>query len=412
VYSVNGKEVDQAFSVAILWGIMHDLPRRAGIRLHAPLAQSATFVELFFDLVFVFAVTQVTALTVHDLTLAGVGRSLILFWLIWWAWTQFTWTLNPADTTHPIVRVVTLLATAAAFVMAASVTRAFTGDALWFAVPYLVVRILGLVLQVRVDLERTDEHRAGIGWWVSGSSLGLALVLAGSAVDPSMRTAIWGAAILVDLLATQAASGRVWDIHTGHLAERHALFVIVALGESLILAGTAVADEARTKPLIVAGAGALLVSCLLWWIYFGWFKEALEERLSGADPRDIGRLSRDAYSLGHFPMLVGIIGFAVAIEEIVAHPNAPLPPPVLAALTAGVGLFVGFSVVAYWQLTRRVLVPRLGMLVVMVGAMVAVAGLPPVWPMLVVAAALLGIALIEAIRPEPVVGAIEASEPD
>ena len=118
--------------------------------------QAVTFVELFFDLVFVFAVTQITALTAHDLTPDGILRSIVLGWLIWWAWTQFTWTLNPADTTHPAVRVVTLGATGVALVMAASVTRAFADDALWFAVPYVVVRVLGLGLQVGVDRERAD----------------------------------------------------------------------------------------------------------------------------------------------------------------------------------------------------------------------------------------------------------------
>ena len=113
-------------------------------RLHAPEPQGVAFVELFFDLVFVFAVTQVTALTARNLTPDGVLRSLVLFWMIWWAWTQFTWTLNPADTTHVFVRVITLAATAAAFVMATTVSQAFLDDALLFAVPYLVVRILGL----------------------------------------------------------------------------------------------------------------------------------------------------------------------------------------------------------------------------------------------------------------------------
>ena len=103
---------------------------------------------------FVFAVTQVTVLTAADLTPAALARSVLLFWLIWWAWTQFTWTLNPADTDHDLVRIVTLAATAAAFVMAASVTRAFGDEVFWFVVPYLVVRALGLGLQLRIDTER------------------------------------------------------------------------------------------------------------------------------------------------------------------------------------------------------------------------------------------------------------------
>ena len=216
-------------------------------RLHAPEAQSVAFVELFFDLVFVFAVTQVTALTAHNLTPDGVLRSLVLFWLIWWAWTQFTWTLNPADTTHVVVRVITLAATAAAFVMATTVSQAFLDDGVWFALPYLVVRILGLTLQVLVEMERTNDPRAaGIWRWAGTSAIGLALVLVGALADPSIRPLIWVLAILTDLLATQAASGRTWDIHVGHMAERHALFVIIAIGESLIVAGTAVAAHERT----------------------------------------------------------------------------------------------------------------------------------------------------------------------
>src|SRR5262245_63314122 len=120
--------------------------------LHAPTGQPVTFVELFFDLVFVFAVTQVTAFTVHHLDASGVAHALLLFWLIWWAWTQFTWSLSPADTEAPAVQVATLVATAVAFVMAASVPLAFDDPGgLWFAVPYVLIRVIGLGIQVAVD---------------------------------------------------------------------------------------------------------------------------------------------------------------------------------------------------------------------------------------------------------------------
>jgi len=175
-------------------------------RVHAPDAQGVTFVELFFDLVFVFAVTQVTVLTVEDLTVSGVARTVLLFWLIWWAWTQFTWTLNPADTSASSVRAVTLAATATAFVMAASVTRAFGDEALWFVVPYLVVRVIGLALQVRVDLERPDVRHGAIFWWVGLSSVGLALVLAGGLASTPERYWLWVAAIVADLIAASAGA--------------------------------------------------------------------------------------------------------------------------------------------------------------------------------------------------------------
>jgi low temperature requirement protein LtrA len=372
-----------------------------GGRLHAPEAQAVTFVELFFDLVFVFAVTQVTALLAHDLTPPGVLRSILLFWLIWWAWTQFTWTLNPADTTHTVVRVVTLAATAVTFVMAASVPRAFEFDALWFAGPYVVVRALGLWLQVRVDLERVDEDRTGIWRWASTSAVGLVIVLAGALADPSVRPLVWLVAIATDVLATALAGGRSWDIHGGHLAERHGLFVIIALGESLIVAATAVAGDERTAELIAAATAAILVACLLWWLYFGWFKEALEERLADLGPRDIGTAARDAYSLGHFPLLFGIIGFAVAIEEFAAHPAEPAHAEVIAALGAGVVLFVGCSVFVYWRLTRRVLIGRLIALAGMGPGLVVTASLPPVWPLGVVAVALGAAVIGEELRLPP-----------
>jgi len=371
---------------------------RKTLRASGP--QSVTFVELFFDLVFVFAVTQVTVLTAHDLTPDGIVRSLLLFWLIWWAWTQFTWTLSPADTTHSAVRLVTLVATGAAFVMATSVPHAFAEDGLWFAIPYLAVRLLGLGLQVRVDLEHPDSDHAGVTRWVTLSAVGLVLVFAGALADSSVRNLLWALAIAADLVAANIAGrGKRWDLNPGHVSERHGLFVIIALGESLIVAGTAMAAEARTVALMGVAGAALVVACLLWWTYFGWLKEALEHRLAAASADRLGVLTRDAYSVSHFPLVCGIIGFAVAIEEIVAHPGEPASAAVVAALGVGVALFVGFSAVSYWRLSGRILVPRLAILVVMAALLVIVGPLDPFWPLTVVAACLLTIVALETVRP-------------
>ena len=364
--------------------------------------QSVTFVELFFDLVFVFAVTQLTGLTAHDLTPDGILRSILLGWLIWWAWTQFTWTLNPADTTHPVVRIVTLAATAVALVMAASVPRAFADDALWFAGPYVLVRVLGLGLQVRVDLERVGASHAGVATWAGFSSIGLVLVVVGAVVDPTVRAWIWLLAILADLVAAaRAGRGIVWDLNPAHLSERHGLFVIIAIGESLIVAGTAVANDERSVALAAAAGAAILVASLLWWTYFGWLKDALEHRYAAAPPVRMGPLARDAFSLAHFPLIGGIVGFAVAIEEIGAHPHEPAPASVLASLGIGVALFVAASALSLRLCGGRLLVPRLAILVIMLVALVLVAPMQPVWPLLVVAAALLAIVAIEGGGPDP-----------
>ena len=373
---------------------------RRGVRASQP--QGVTFVELFFDLVFVFAVTQITAGTAHDLTLAGVLRSILVGWLIWWAWTQFTWTLNPADTTHEWVRVLTLAATAAAFVMAASVPRAFTDEAIWFALPYLAVRLLGLGLQVRVEMERRGADHAAVYRWAGASLVGLALVLVGALVDPGPRTVVWLAAIGADFAAaTIAGRAATWDLNPAHLAERHGLFVIIALGESLIVAGAAVSDAELTPDLVTAVGASIVVACLLWWTYFGWLKEALEHRFAAADPRRVGPLARDAFSFAHFPLIGGIVGFAVAVEETVVHPDDPMTGPVLAALGVGVAMFVASSALSLRILAGPILVARLAALVVMSVALVVVgaAVAPPVAPLGIVAAALLAIVIVESARP-------------
>ncbi|MEO6207434.1 MAG: low temperature requirement protein A [Candidatus Limnocylindrales bacterium] len=371
---------------------------RANMRTTEP--QSVTFVELFFDLVFVFAVTQLTVLTAHDLTPDGIVRSILLGWLIWWAWTQFTWTLNPADTTHPVVRIVTLAATGEALVMAASVTRAFSDEALWFASPYILVRLLGLGLQVRVDRERAGGGHDGVATWALLSLVGLALVLVGAVADPELRPWIWGLAIVADLVSA-AIAGRttIWDLHPAHLSERHGLFVIIAIGESLIVAGAAVAGDERSLELAAAAIVAILVASLMWWSYFGWVKDLLEHMYAAAPPERNGPLARDAFSVAHFPTIGGIVGFAVAIEEIVAHPGEPAPAAVVASLGIGVALFVAGTALSLRLLDGPLLIPRLAVLAAMLVGLVLVAPLAPVWPLAVVAVSLLAIVVLEGSGP-------------
>ncbi len=371
-----------------------------GIRTSQP--QAVAFVELFFDLVFVFAVTQLTAETAHHLDADGVLRSVIVGWLIWWAWTQFTWTLNPADTSHDLVRVVTLAATAAAFVMAASVPRAFTDEALWFALPYIAVRLLGLGLQVRVEMEREGADHAAVYRWAGASLVGLGLVLVGSLAEPGLRSIIWLAAIGADFAAaTWAGRQAVWDLNPAHLSERHGLFVIIALGESLIVAGAAIAAAPLTPDLMAAVGACIVVACLLWWTYFGWLKDSLEHRFAMASPDRLGPLARDAFSFSHFPLVCGIVGFAVAVEETVAHPEDPMPTAVLAALGIGISLFVLSSALSLRVLGGPVLRVRIALLALMAAVLagVGVANLAPLVPLGVVATALAAIIVFEQVRP-------------
>lgn len=365
--------------------------------LSSPHDQGATFVELFFDLVFVFAVTQVTHYLITHLQPVGVLRAVVVFWLIWWAWTQFTWALNAANTDHHEIRLGTLASTGVAFVMATSVEQAFSDQALWFAVPYVVVRLLGLGLYYRVAAD--SEHRRAVAVFALASLPGLAAVIVGGVTDPSLRSWIWLGAIVLDVLAAWIGGRRGgWNLHAGHFAERHGLIVIIALGESLILAGAAVASEPRTAGFVSVGATAVAATCLLWWTYFGWVKDILEERLISTGEQNQASVARDVYSLWHFPLVGGIIAYAVGVEGILMHPGESVSPGVGIALGVGVFLFVGSTAGSYWRATGKLLLPRILILIGTLGALAGTTWLMPIWSLVAICAGLATIVLVEHLR--------------
>lgn len=343
----------------------------------SPEDQSATFVELFFDLVFVFSVTQVVSLLHHNFTLGGAGQAILAFWLVWWAWTQFTWALNAANTEHHRVQFGTLVATAVSFFMAVALPDAFHGRALAFAIPYVVVRGIGLYLYAWVACE-TPSLRKALQTFTLVSIGGLVAVLAGAFRGSETQYWLWGLAILLDVIAA-AASGQAegWDIHPQHFSERHGLFVIIALGETLIVAASGLSGVSWTRELISVAILAVALSCGLWWTYFPRIKPALEHGLKSCTGAAQSMMARDGFSLLHFPMLCGIVGYAVAIEEAAAHPGEPLALGGRLALALGVLLFLGSVAAAVLRCTRRVLGLRLALTLVAAIAIVAARGLPP-----------------------------------
>ena len=327
-------------------------------RLRAPADQQVTFVELFFDLVFVFAITHVTKMVVEDLTWAGAGEALLVFWMIWWGWTQFTWALNPADTTHGVVRAVTLLATAVGFLMAVNVPGAFGETGAWFGATYVLVRVLGLGIYLLVA-SGAPSQLAAVRAFAVRSSVPIVLVLVGGFFDSPVRAWIWLAAVILDVVAAgRSGDNEGWDVRPGHFAERHALFVIIALGESLIVAGQSVLNTESSALLFWVALGAVTVTSLMWWLYFGWWQSGMEHHLTIATGSAQPRLARDAYSLMHFVLLAGIIAVAAGIEEMVLHPHEPLPTGVRLALALGIVLYLGGTDLAWWRATGRILVAR------------------------------------------------------
>ena len=285
--------------------------------LISPEDQSVTFVELFFDLVFVFAITQITSLLHINLDATHILQALIIFWLIWWSWTQFTWTLNTIDTTNPQIEFIILLSTAIAFFMAIAIPEAFGDRAVLFAITYTLTRLIGLSLQLKVAdaLGQTEIVRM----WVLTSFVGLGFVVIGSVLGGDLQYIFWILAIIADLFAANSGASGDWTINTGHFAERHGLIVIVALGESLIVAAGGLVHQPLNSELVVAGVLSVSLTCALWWSYFIKPKAILEVAIEGATGPERAMIVRDVYSLAHFPMIAGIIVYALAIEEVISH---------------------------------------------------------------------------------------------
>ena len=354
-------------------------------RVRVDTAQGATFVELFFDLVFVYAVTQLTSSVLHDLTWSGVGKAALLFWLVWWAWTQFTWTLNLADTEHVWVRLPTLVATAVAFFLAQSVPDAYTTAGAWFAVSYVIVRLIGLGVQVWVI---AGDQKVSVTRWTIASQLGIVLVLVGGFVDVDLRLWFWLAAFVADILAATLAGRGEWVLEPGHFAERHGLIVIIALGESLIAAGVASAGVERDLTFAITTAGAVIAACALWWTYFGTLQSRLEGRLGEQPTSTLGQFARDVFSFWHAAVVAGVIGVAVAFEEAIAHPDEALSPGASLSLTIGAALFVGgLGAAARRAGVEEAAMPRFVVTVVVLAATPVVSRVPA-------SAALWGLALL------------------
>ena len=366
--------------------------------LQTPEGQGATFIELFFDLVFVFAVTQVVGLVHHDPTWSGATHGLLVFWLIWWGWTQFTWALNSANTEHRFIEVMTLVATAIAFVMAYGVPESFADDALWFAIPYVLVRIVGLAVYAGVTWADPGQ-RGAVMTFGALSTIGLALAVLGALADNPLRSWCWVMVIAADLAAAAVAGkSESWNLQIPHFAERHGLFVIIALGESLIAVGVTASGVERTGSLVTVMLAGTAIACLLWWTYFVWLGPRLEHAAADA-PREVqAALARDTYSFLHFPIIFGVICLAVGLEAAVAHPTDPLDSASLAFLVSGVIMFVLSAGLAHWRATGRPPVERLVWVVALALLATLAADASAAWVLTIVIVALVGLIAAEAAR--------------
>jgi low temperature requirement protein LtrA len=270
-----------------------------------------------------------------------------------------------------------LVTTGVAFFMAVGVPQAFANGAMWFALPYVVVRIIGNYISYRVSLE-VPSFRNTMRLWFTLSTLGVAAVLTGAMLGGNNQYLFWGLAIVLDVFAASVSgrgSGNALEMRPAHFVERHGLFVIIVLGETLIVAAAAVSSSQWTGNLLLVALLAVALTGGLWWTYF---RKALPELESGFDIKDTddgASFAVDVFSFGHYILLGGVIVYAAAIEQAITHPNEALPGAELLGLAVGMVLFVSGMSVARWRAIGKLSTRRVVINIVTALAIIASAGL-------------------------------------
>lgn len=309
-----------------------------------PAVKRTGFLELFFDLVFVFAVTQLVTMLEADHGPGGWFHVVLMAWMVWWAWSQFTWAGNAIDLDDRPTRVAVLGLTGVTLLFAAAIPAAFIGGGGWrFAVPYVTVR-LGALALYWAGLRHDPAHQAALRSYIPVAVISPVVILAGAAAPPGVRQWVWLAAVVVDVASALAAGRGEFQISPAHFAERHALFVIIALGEAVIGVGATLAGLEVSPMVVGTTAAAFMIVASQWWGYFDWVQGAVESRLaSEQDLRRRAHLARDLFSFGHLPIVLGTVVLAAGLEHALAHPDEPLDATGRTMVGVGLVLFlVGF----------------------------------------------------------------------
>lgn len=304
--------------------------------------------ELFFDLVFVFAFTQVTALLAEDLTWVGLVRGTALLLVVWWAWVGYSWLTNAVRVDDIIpARIVVFGAMGAGLVMALAIPRAFNDDGVLFGFAVFAVTGLFVLLYLVATRDRPEMHRAVV-LLAPGVLLGPILLIIAGFIDPGpVRATLWTVALIVTLGAPFVSGTQGWYIRPGHFAERHGLIIIIALGESLVALGLSASEEQQTFTVVTASLmGLALVACL-WWIYFDVVSRVAEMVLARLEGSERNAVARDVYSYIHFFMILGIVLVALGLKKSLLGVDKPL------AVVASVGLFGGAALYLLGHMTAR-----------------------------------------------------------
>jgi len=313
--------------------------------------------ELFFDLVFVYSMSQVTHLIEEHPSWTGFGHGVLALVAVWWAWVCYTWLTNTSAESGNLARTLIFLAVSAMLIASSSLVEAFGDEAMTFALALLTVRLLHVVLLIYSARSDIRQRRAFLRL-LPTLLIGPGLVVLAATQESPVREVLWLGAVLVDFGGPALFGMGGLHVRPGHFVERHGSIVIIALGESIFRMGRAATGGLHRPDVLVAVVLGVLVSAAMWWAYFG-LKQGAAARLRRAPAPERARLARDAYSYLHLPLIAGIICYSLGVGEVIAHPDEPLPSLPGLALCGGAALFYAGEVLYRWRDHHEIATDRL-----------------------------------------------------
>ena len=321
----------------------HHLFRTRGEHGHSPV----TYIELFFDLVFVFAITQLSHRFIGHLSYQGAAETMLLLSAVWWVWIYTSWSTNWLDPDRAHVRLMLIVMMAMGLVLSASIPNAFDNTGLAFALAYCAMQLFRTLYMAWASMGVNEGRKRNflrIAFWFL---LSLPLWVAGALSPAELRLGLWAAALAVEyagpfLFFWTPSLGRSsitdWDISGAHMAERCALFIIIALGEAVLMTGATFSETPATQPYWLAFLGSFVGSAAMWWIYFDVGAKRGSERISASD--NAGLMARNAYTYLHIPIVAGVVLTAVGDEMLITHPVGHGDTAMRIAMVGGPALFL------------------------------------------------------------------------
>jgi low temperature requirement protein LtrA len=326
--------------------------------------ERVTPLELFFDLVFVLAITQCTALMSHDQTWSGLAQGLLVLGVLWWAWVGYSWLTSVIDPEAEAVRLVIFVAMAALLIVSLSVQEAFANLALTFALALGVFRTAHIALFMLAGADDQDLRRSVIGLAVS-TAIAIGLLVVASLFDGFAQGALWALAIFLDMAGPYFFGSEGWKLVPGHFAERHGLIVIIALGESIVAIGVG-ASGALDLGIGAAAVLGVFLAAALWWTYFDVVALVSARRLGEAEAGRVqNELARDSYSYIHLLMIAGIVLMALGMKVTIGHYDEHLHDVPAFALLGGLAVYLIGLVAFRYRHIKSINRHRLGLAIVL-----------------------------------------------